>query len=94
MSDTSAKRTTKTTPKSPKAKPAEKQPGRRSAFVGMLLTSTQESNPRKKETAGHKSHAIIMRTPGISYEEFRKRGGRSVDLAWDIERGYVKTKKG
>jgi ATP-dependent exoDNAse (exonuclease V) beta subunit len=45
-------------------------------------------NPRREGTNGHASFALLR--PGITYEEYILAGGRSVDLAYDIEHGFVK----
>ena len=57
---------------------------------GKTLWPTCEINPRKEGTWGHKSYSIIMEFPGLSYEEFREKGGRSNDLQWDVARERVK----
>ena len=45
-------------------------------------------NPRREGTNGFNSFALLV--PGMIYEEYIKAGGRSVDLAYDIDHGFVK----
>lgn len=64
--------------------------GRNSAFEGKRLFATQKENPRREGTHGHKSYAVLMQNPGITYEQFVALGGRRVDLAWDFGHDWVK----
>lgn len=50
-------------------------------------------NPRKEGSFGHVSLGIIIAAgdKGISYEDFIKAGGRSKDLAWDIDHGNARS---
>lgn len=88
-----AKAPAKTAAKAP-AKAAAKKgdpAGRQSELSGKMLVAKCEKNPRRDNTHGHKSMAIIMKHPsGITTENFLKAGGRLVDLKWDIEHGHVK----
>ena len=64
--------------------------GRISAFVGKKLTMADgKKNNRRAGSHGSKSLEIILKKPGIIFEDFIKAGGRSVDLRWDIKRGNV-----
>jgi hypothetical protein len=45
-------------------------------------------NPRREGTNGFNSFALLE--PGMIYDDYIKAGGRSVDLNYDIEHGYVK----
>ena len=45
-------------------------------------------NPRREGTNGNASFALLV--PGMLYEEYIAAGGRSVDLTYDIEHGFVK----
>jgi hypothetical protein len=49
-------------------------------------------NPRREGTHGHKSMAVIIDNPGITVEDFVSKGGRLVDLRWDIDRDRVDAK--
>lgn len=63
--------------------------GRSSIFSGKKLRALVAENPRRENTWGFKSMAIILANPGITYEDFVACGGRNNDLAWDIERERV-----
>ena len=63
--------------------------GRKSQFAGKVLTSKCETNPRRTNTHGHKSHQIILDNPGITTEDFIEQGGRANDLKWDIDHDFV-----
>lgn len=63
--------------------------GRKSQFAGKVLTSKCETNPRRANTHGYKSHQIILDNPGITNEEFVELGGRANDLKWDIDNDFV-----
>jgi hypothetical protein len=64
-----------------------------SEFAGKPLFAKVSSNPRRSDSYGHKSMAIILRKPGIAYEDFVAKGGRSADLRYDIAHGHVTTRK-
>ena len=49
-----------------------------------------EGNPRRVGSHGHKSLQIIIDHPGISLEDFLVKGGRTVDLRWDIRQVNVR----
>lgn len=81
------------TPKEPKAANGEDvHRGRKPKFAGMNLYPKVEHNPRRPKSQGHRSMSIILASPGISAEDFAKKGGRYMDLRWDIEKGYVVAK--
>ena len=63
---------------------------RKPSLKGKSLTSMCDENPRREGTAGHHSHQIILDNPGITYEDFREKGGRPGDLRWDLSREFVK----
>ena len=52
-----------------------------------ILTEGKK-NPRRPGTNGHYSFSLMK--DGMSYDEFIVAGGRSVDLAYDIEHGHIK----
>jgi hypothetical protein len=52
-----------------------------------------DHNHRKTGTFGYHSMQIIIDHPGISYEDYITKGGRSNDLAWDIKRYHVVARK-
>jgi hypothetical protein len=66
--------------------------GRPARFAGKTLTAIVEANPRRKNTSGHKSMSIIIANPGITFEDFVRKGGRSGDLNWDVEHEHVVVK--
>lgn len=47
-------------------------------------------NPRRKGSHGYKSLQLIIDNPGITAEEFVAKGGRNVDLRWDLKAGNVR----
>lgn len=68
--------------------------GRVSAYAGKVLRTTTETNPRRAGTAGFKSMEVLIKAgkAGITFEDFTKKGGRSNDLAWDIDKGNATAK--
>lgn len=64
--------------------------GRTSEFAGKRITATVEENPRREGTFGHASMALVLKKPGIAYEDYIAAGGRRQDLAWDLEHKWVK----
>lgn len=75
----------------PAGKPVKKGlPGPNSKLTGKKLYKLVEVNPRREGTLGHASFSIIV--SGMSYEDYRLKGGRSNDLAWDIAHGFVEVK--
>jgi hypothetical protein len=46
-------------------------------------------NPRREGGFGYKAMDVVLRNPGISYEEYVVCGGRKQDLAWDLAKGNV-----
>jgi hypothetical protein len=65
--------------------------GRPSAFAGKVIRKVADENPRREGTHGYKSWQLIK--SGMTYEKYIAAGGRRQDLAWDLERGYVKLEK-
>jgi len=65
--------------------------GRTSSFEGktIKLADGIKGNPRRQNTHGYNSMAIIIGHPGLTYEQFITMGGRRVDLAWDLVHGNV-----
>lgn len=65
--------------------------GRKSSNAGKTLTTALTENPRRAGTFGHTSFGIILKAgaKGISYEDYITAGGRSNDLAWDVNKGNV-----
>lgn len=76
--------------------------GRTSAHAGKKLhpvaakcKKTDENktgNPRREGSHGHKSMKIIIDNPGITFEDFIKKGGRAMDLDWDVSKGNATAK--
>lgn len=48
-----------------------------------------DANPRKPGSHGHASMEVIFAKPSLTVQEFIDNGGRTGDLAWDIEHGHV-----
>ena len=73
-------------------KPKRKYSGK---YSGKYIAKLVPTNPRRKKSKnvegtvsfGYRNFEKI--TNGISYEEYRARGGRPNDLNWDIEHGHV-----
>jgi hypothetical protein len=69
-------------------KPGNGVRGKKSAYEGKKLypvaDACKDGNPRRAGSAGHKSMEIIIKNPGITYEEFIKKGGRAKDVLWDV----------
>lgn len=83
------------TAKAPKARGENFGRGRTSSHAGKFISRKGEhvkTNPRKEGTHGWKSFELIPSKGSISYESYIEKGGRSNDLAWDLERGYVEVK--
>ena len=60
-------------------------------FAGKKITLTDKSkNPRREGTHGHRSMEIVLKHPGITYEDYTAKGGRRVDLKGSLELGEVK----
>lgn len=64
-------------------------PGPRSGNGGRLIYKLVTGNPRREGSAGWKSFSLIK--DGMTFEEYRKAGGRNTDLAWDIKHGFTTT---
>jgi hypothetical protein len=77
--------------KAPSGKPPVKLPGShsgpRSGFGGKLIYPLVTGNPRRPGSIGHHSFSLIK--PGMTFEEYKKAGGRNTDLAWDIDHGFT-----
>lgn len=66
--------------------------GRKSGLLGKKLHPKVAANPRRQNTWGHRSMAIILGSPGLTTEEFVKAGGRLKDLIWDLKYKHVEAK--
>ena len=68
---------------------------KRLSFKGKRIKSTTPVNPRREATKGFHSMQILIDAGGpISYEAYISAGGRSNDIAWDLERGHVEVSEG
>lgn len=67
-------------PTAPRVAAADAYAGKKIHLVG-----DKDTNPRREGTHGHKSLQIIVKNPGITYEEYLKKGGRRVDLKGSLE---------
>ena len=65
--------------------------GRPSRYSGKTIRAKADSNPRRVGSHGFRSTEIVLGAmpQGIVYEEYKARGGRTKDLAWDIARGWT-----
>lgn len=69
---------------------APKKRGRNSGFEGKMIRALVEKNPRRENTHGFHSMAILINAgEPVSYEAYIAQGGRRQDLAWDLEKGNV-----
>lgn len=69
--------------------------GERSRYGGYEIYSTADGkNPRKPGTAGHTAHQIVLDKPGLTFEEYRAAGGRTIDLEWDLMHGWLEVRDG
>jgi hypothetical protein len=83
-------------PKAPRAAKGESGPrGSRAnaKYAGHRLYSKCQENPRRPDSIGFKSHEILLKNPGITYEEFLAKGGVPAALAWDIDKDFVRIEK-
>lgn len=66
-------------------------PGRKSKFSGKRIVPSRKDNPRRPGSHGYRSYEIVRKRPkGISFEDYIERGGRTQDLQWDLDHGFVK----
>ena len=68
--------------------------GRKSRFAGRKIVLIKRDNPRRPGTHGWRSYEIL-RDAGrrnLTYEQYIEAGGRSNDLAWDLDKGHVEVK--
>lgn len=77
------------TPKPRLYRPDGSKHGRLSEFAAKRLYPVPGAKPRRPGTHGERSLKIIQDEPGISYRDFCSKGGRRVDLAWDVDHGKV-----
>jgi len=73
-----------------KARNGTERLGRPPQFAGMRLFPKNEDNPRREGSYGYKSYEIIRKNPGITYEDFLKKGGRSKDFSYDFSPDLVR----
>ena len=75
--------------------PKKKAASKSSVYAGANLLATFadddgfKRNPRRKGTRGWHSFEIILKNPGIVYEQYIAKGGRRQDLDWDWAKGNV-----
>ena len=61
-----------------------------SKYAGKTIRALVNRNPRRSRTYGHRSFQIVLDNGGlITFEEYKSKGGRNNDLAWDIDHEYV-----
>ncbi len=65
--------------------------GRKSRHAGKMLVPVVKSNPRRKGSMSWKNFKLYGKE-GISYENYRDKGGKSHDLERDIKDKYVQVK--
>ena len=91
LAEKNAAKPTSVKPATPAAPATGKGRGRKSHFVGKVIHTKVDENPRHEGGHGHRSMSIIIKAgkKGIAYDDFIKAGGRSKDLAWDQARDRV-----
>jgi hypothetical protein len=57
---------------------------------GKSILPIKSHNHRRMGSHGFRSFQIILDSPAISYEDYLAKGGRLVDLRWDILNGHAK----
>lgn len=78
--------------KKPKKEKAESEShGRKGKFTGKHLFPSDDltENPRREGTQAHKSMSIIIKAPGVAFEDFIASGGKTSNLSWDIDHHRV-----
>lgn len=71
--------------------------GRVSVYSGKIIVAKHTDgegnlvNPRREGTHGERSYNIVLESPDsrISYEDYKKAGGRNNDLKWDYDHDFV-----
>lgn len=64
--------------------------GPKSHFAGLRIFKLVDENPRRKGTCGW--HSFNLYVDGMSFEDYRRKGGRNNDLKWDVDHGFVQLK--
>ena len=84
-------RMTPPTSRAPGDRVSAREPVRPSRYSGKTIRAKVGSNPRRVGGHGFRSMEIVLGAmpQGIMYEEYKARGGRTKDLAWDIARGWT-----
>ena len=70
---------------------------RKSIYSGKIIVAKHTDddgnlvNPRREGTWGERSYNIVLETPynWISYEDYKRAGGRNNDLKWDYDHDFV-----
>jgi ACT domain-containing protein len=70
----------------PKALPGA-APGPSPKFAGKLIFKISKTNPRRENTHGWRGWELYEN--GMTYEQFRAKGGRNNDLQWDIDKKFI-----
>lgn len=71
---------------------AIKKRGRPATYAGTKLYPLVDGNPRRRGSHGWHSFKIILNNPGITYDDFIKKGGLNHGLRWDVGHGYVEAR--
>jgi DNA-binding MarR family transcriptional regulator len=75
--------------KPPLARLPNSTTGPRGGFAGKYIFKLVQTNPRREGTHGWNSFNIV--TDGMSYEDYKRAGGRNNDLQWDIDHNFLTT---
>lgn len=64
--------------------------GPKSEYVGKRIHKLITINPRKPGTSGHAGFELVE--DGMTFEDYRKKGGLTRDLKWNIEKGWLEVR--
>lgn len=68
--------------------------GRPPKFLGKRIFSLLDENPRREGIPGYQSFDLILRAGkrGITYDDYIAKGGRPLDLIWDVKHGHAEAR--
>lgn len=78
----------KATQKKTVKKPAPAKRTRRTARDGMIIRVLAKTNPKRPGTVAHKMFSLYE--DGATVRAFKDRGGRSIDLHFDLAKNFIR----
>tara|TARA_Y100000310_G_scaffold284225_1_gene306863 strand:- start:899 stop:1282 length:384 start_codon:yes stop_codon:yes gene_type:complete len=66
--------------------------GRPAAYAGKTIHPVSKTNPRQPGSFGWHSFEAILKSPGLTYEQYLASGGRNNDLRWDVAHEFVEVR--